>query len=133
VLEIGTGSGYQTAVLAELAGEVFTVERRPGLAARARTRLVAMGYDNVRFRVADGAGGWPESAPFDRILLAAAAPGIPRAILDQLADPGILTGPVGPRGVQQLVSIRRVRGRDETKKHFSCAFVPLVGLGGYPD
>lgn len=133
VLEIGTGSGYQTAVLAELAGEVFTVERHAALSAHARVLLTTLGYGNVRYRVGDGSVGWPEEAPFDRILVTAAAPEIPPAILDQLADPGILALPVGTRRVQNLVTVHRRGGADRSVEHFSCAFVPLVGSGGFPD
>jgi protein-L-isoaspartate(D-aspartate) O-methyltransferase len=133
VLEIGTGSGYQTAVLCECADRVFSIERFPRLSARARTTLTALGYDNVEFRVRDGTKGWPEEAPFDAILITAAAPAAPPSLLAQLADPGVLVIPVGPPGVQELVSIHRKDGRDEERIHFKCSFVPLVGLEGFPD
>jgi protein-L-isoaspartate(D-aspartate) O-methyltransferase len=133
VLEIGTGSGYQTAVLAECAKEVYTIERFPRLGARARTTLVALGYGNVEYRVCDGTRGWPEEAPFDGIIVTAAAPEVPRTILDQLKDPGIMVMPVGQRGLQDLVTIRRLDGHDLSKVHFRCAFVPLVGMEGFPD
>lgn len=133
VLEIGTGSGYQTAVLATLAGEVFTVERIPELSARARVKLTALGHDNVRYRVADGSVGWPSAGPFDGIIVTAAAPRIPAALVDQLADPGVLAAPVGSRGSQELVTVRRESGRDVTTAHFKCSFVPLLGVEGFPD
>ena len=95
VLEIGTGSGYQTAILAELADRVFTVERIPGIAAKARERLEGMGYKNIVFRCADGSLGWKEMAPFDRILVAAGAPKVPAFLEDQLRLGGIAVAPVG--------------------------------------
>jgi protein-L-isoaspartate(D-aspartate) O-methyltransferase len=131
VLEIGTGSGYQTAVLARLAAEVLSVERIPALSARARETLSRLGVRNVRFRVGDGSAGWPEEAPFDAVLVTAAAPEIPPALLDQLADPGLLVAPVGDRIVQDLVRVRRERGRDRHERHFKCIFVPLIGADGF--
>ncbi|MHC4472731.1 MAG: protein-L-isoaspartate(D-aspartate) O-methyltransferase [Planctomycetota bacterium] len=133
VLEIGTGSGYQAAILAECAGEVFTVERFPVLAARARTSLTRLGYENVRYRVCDGTRGWPEESPYDGIIVTAAAPGPPRALLDQLADRGVLVMPLGNRGIQDLVTFRRDADDVERTVHFKCAFVPLVGVDGFPD
>lgn len=133
VLEVGTGSGYQAAILAECAGAVYTIERFPGLAARARTTLTALGYENLWFRVCDGTIGWPEEAPFDAIIVTAAAPKPPPTLLEQLGDPGIMVLPEGRRGMQDLVTIRRKDGRDERKVHFRCAFVPLVGTEGFPD
>ena len=133
VLEVGTGSGYQTAVLSSLAKSVFTVERLPRLSARARTTLTFLGYDNVSYRVGDGSQGWPEEGPFDAILVTAAAPEPPPSLLDQLADPGTLVMPAGPRPVQDLVTVHRKDGADEKKTHFRCSFVPLIGLEGYPD
>ncbi len=131
VLEVGTGSGYQTAVLAECAGKVYTVERLPRLAARARTTLTRLGYGNIRYRVGDGSGGWPEEGPFDGILVTAAAPDIPGSLLAQLGDPGTLVIPVGGRLTQDLVTIRREGGRDRRTDHLRCSFVPLVGEEGY--
>jgi protein-L-isoaspartate(D-aspartate) O-methyltransferase len=130
VLEIGTGSGYQAAVLAELAAEVFTIERHPALSTRARVTLTALGYTNIRCRVSDGTRGWPEEAPFDRILVTAAGPDVPPSLLAQLSDPGILVIPVGRAGAQDLTRVRRKDGRDETEVLFRCAFVPLVGVEG---
>jgi len=133
VLEVGTGSGYQAAILAECAKEVFTIERFPALAARARTTLTSLGYENVRFRVCDGTVGWPEEAPFDGIIVTAAAPRPPPSLLAQLGDPGVMVLPEGEKGMQELVTIRRKDGRDEREVHFQCAFVPLVGTEGFPD
>jgi protein-L-isoaspartate(D-aspartate) O-methyltransferase len=133
ILEIGTGSGYQTAVLSRLAAEVFTIERIPALAVRARETLDRLGYRNVRYRVGDGSLGWPEEAPFQAVIVTAATPSIPPALLDQLAGTGILVAPVGERGMQELVSVRRERGLDRKKVHFSCTFVPLLGAEGFPE
>lgn len=102
VLDVGTGSGYQTAILAELAREVFTIEVLPELADRARATIAELGYDNVSFRVGDGREGWPEEAPFDGILVAAAPLAVPPKLVDQLADFGRLVLPVGPSSEQEL-------------------------------
>jgi protein-L-isoaspartate(D-aspartate) O-methyltransferase len=95
VLEIGTGSGYQAAVLSRLCARVYSIERIATLADEARRRLLALGYDNVEVRVGDGYAGWPEQAPFDRVIVTAAPPAIPRALVEQLAEGGILVAPVG--------------------------------------
>ena len=133
VLEIGTGSGYQTAVLSTLAAEVYTIELLPELSARARLTLTTLGYQNVEFRVCDGTRGWPEAAPFDGILVTAAAPRIPPDLPDQLADPGILVAPIGERGQQDLVTLRREGDRRDRRAHFRCAFVPLIGAEGFSE
>jgi protein-L-isoaspartate(D-aspartate) O-methyltransferase len=134
VLEVGTGSGYQTAVLAALCGVVFTVERIPELADHARAVLEGLGCANVRSRVGDGSLGWHDEAPFDRILVAAAAPRVPPALAEQLADNGILVVPVGEvRAGQDLVVARRVGGSIVTRTGIGCRFVPLVGAGGFPE
>ncbi len=131
VLEIGTGSGYQTAILAELAGQVFTVERIPELARAAKERLSALGYRNVRFRVGDGTKGWPEEAPFDAILVTAAAPDVPRSLLSQLREGGRMVIPLGGRFAQDLWLIEK-RAGGLVKKHLvPCSFVPLVGEEGW--
>jgi len=133
VLEVGTGSGYQTAVLAGLAREVFTVEILPELAAAARERLAALDCHNVRFRVGDGGLGWPEEAPFDRILVTAAAPAVPPALLDQLAPGGRLILPVGPPHGEQRLELHRREpdGRVEAELLAEVRFVPLRGAAGH--
>ncbi len=130
VLEVGTGSGYQTAILAELAAEVYTVELLPDLLARARELLTELGYRNVHWRVGDGAEGWPEEAPFDRVLVAAAAQTIPASLTAQLADNGLLVIPVGSsQHYQTLMVVRRIGGRLEQRESIGCRFVPLVRGG----
>jgi protein-L-isoaspartate(D-aspartate) O-methyltransferase len=132
VLEIGTGSGYQTAVLAELSGSVYSIERVPQLQSAAERVLKEAGYSNVRFFLGDGSAGLPEHAPFDRILVTAAAPSIPAALSAELADNGIIVVPVGDyRFSQVLVIGRRVGKRIDTRESIGCRFVPLVGTGGF--
>ena len=131
VLEIGTGSGYQTAVLAELAREVFTVERLFALYQKAEIRLRNLGYENIHCRLGDGSIGWPEKAPFDGLLVTAGAPEVPEALKSQLAEGGRLVIPVGSRYSQSLLKIERVGGRFETEDITGCVFVPLVGEGGW--
>jgi protein-L-isoaspartate(D-aspartate) O-methyltransferase len=127
VLEIGTGSGYQTAILAELAAEVYTVELIPELIERSRKLLDELGYTNISYRCADGSLGWPEYAPYDRILVAAAAPSVPPPLTSQLADNGILVIPVGDsRHYQTLLILRRTGNRFDTTESIGCRFVPLV-------
>jgi protein-L-isoaspartate(D-aspartate) O-methyltransferase len=134
VLEIGTGSGYQTAVLAEMCREVYTIERIPQLAAAAAEALRALGYSNVRLRTGDGCEGWPEQAPFDRILVAAAAPSVPDALRGQLADNGVMVIPVGDwRRTQEIVVARRTAGMLAIERSIGCRFVPLIGKGGFPE
>lgn len=126
-LEIGTGSGYQTAVLAALCAEVYTVERIGALLERSRALLAELGFVNIRFRLGDGTGGWPEHAPYDRILVTAAARAVPDSLTAELAEGGVLVAPVGdPDGYQRLVTIRRSWGRLETTSWLGCRFVPLV-------
>jgi protein-L-isoaspartate(D-aspartate) O-methyltransferase len=127
VLEIGTGSGYQTAILARLAGHVFSVERYRLLSELAAERLSVLRIDSVSLRVGDGHGGWREEAPFDRILLTAAAPAVPQALVEQLAPDGILVAPVGEEGApQELLRCRR-SGRGLEGEHLAdVRFVPLV-------
>jgi protein-L-isoaspartate(D-aspartate) O-methyltransferase len=131
VLEIGTGSGYQTAILAELCQAVFSVERVPELATRAQETLAAMGYTNVEFHVGDGSLGWPEHAPYDAIIVTAASPQAPSSLLGQLAEGGRLVIPVGERGAQTLRTYQRIG--DETVDRFvcGCRFVPLIGAEGF--
>ena len=132
VLEVGTGSGYQAAVLALLADRVFSLERIPALARRARKILDACGYSKVNIRLADGTLGWQEMAPFDAIIVTAGAPDVPRDYLDQLAVGGRLVIPVGDRLSQVLMRITRT-AEDEFEKEqlLGCRFVPLVGNHGW--
>jgi protein-L-isoaspartate(D-aspartate) O-methyltransferase len=125
VLEIGTGSGYQAAVLAELAGQVFSVELLPELADRARTTLEATGYGKVRVLTGDGYRGWPEHAPYDRIIVTAAPPEVPRALIDQLADGGRMVIPVGT-SMQYIRLITRRGERVSEDTTIAVRFVPLV-------
>jgi protein-L-isoaspartate(D-aspartate) O-methyltransferase len=133
VLEIGTGSGYQAAVLAHLAEQVFSVEQHQVLADRAREVLRQLGVKNVRVIVGDGSTGLPEYAPFDAVVVTAAAPEIPRSLLKQLADGGRLVLPVGGKRGQQLQLIRRSGDRFSRKKLVPVAFVPLRGRHGWSD
>lgn len=128
VLEIGTGSGYQTAILAEIAAEVFTVERIPELAASACRRLGELHYRNIRFRIGDGALGWPEAAPFDRIMVTAAARTIPQELVRQLAPNGVLVAPAGPTMDEQALFRVEKSADDQLHERELCAvrFVPLV-------
>ncbi|HEV2294463.1 MAG TPA: protein-L-isoaspartate(D-aspartate) O-methyltransferase [Tepidisphaeraceae bacterium] len=132
VLEIGTGSGYQTAILARLAGEVFSVERVKPLLDEAWHRLMDMNVRNVHFRHGDGTLGWPEAAPFDRILIAAGAPSLPKdLLLSQLTDGGLAVLPVGPEDEQMLISVRRNGSKLQTTEVCPCRFVKLVGQEGW--
>jgi len=134
VLEVGTGSGYQTAILAELCKAVFTIERIPELAAAAESALAALGYANISLRVGDGSEGWPEHAPFDGILVAAAAPSIPRRLREQLADNGVMVIPVGDwRRTQEILVARKTGGAVTVERSIGCRFVPLIGAGGFPE
>ena len=133
VLEIGTGSGYQAAVLAQLAAEVISIERFPSLAQEARERLAALGYDNVRVEVGDGTLGWPQDAPYDVIIVTAASPEMPEPLPEQLADGGRLVAPVGPRWTQHLVRVRREGGTFKRETLIGVAFVPLIGTHGWQD
>ena len=131
VLDVGTGSGYQAAVLAELAAEVDTIERIPELAEQARANLESAGYGNVHVHVGDGSRGLPKRAPFDAIAVAAAAPDLPQTLYDQLEPRGRLVVPVGERGVQQLEVIVRSPEGPAVVHSVPCRFVPLVGEEGF--
>lgn len=126
VLEIGTGSGYQAAVLAQLANEVFTIERFEELSANARQMLKRLGINNVTFRVGDGNQGWEEEAPFDRIIVTAAASVLPPRLVEQLAEGGILVAPIGDDGAQVLYSYHKHDGMLRPEYLCDCRFVPLV-------
>jgi protein-L-isoaspartate(D-aspartate) O-methyltransferase len=132
VLEVGTGSGYQAAVLGELAAEIFTIERIPELAGSAARTLVELGCGNVTVVIGDGCRGLIEHAPFDAILVAAAAPSVPPALRDQLADGGILVVPIGENAaVQALTMVRRTGTRFTIEEGTGCRFVPLIGEGAF--
>ncbi len=131
VLEVGTGSGYQAAVLAELAREVFSIEKYPRLAREAEERLRNLGYANIHIRTGDGTLGWPEKAPFEGIMVTAGAPSVPQPLLEQLAEGGRLVIPVGSPGMQMLTLVRRKDNRFETSEEGSCIFVPVVGKHGW--
>ena len=129
VLEIGTGSGYQAAVLAELCNEVYTIEIIPPLGRQAETLLKALGYSNIHVKVGDGFAGWPEFAPFDRIIVTCAPGDIPQPLIDQLAIGGRIVIPVGePHQVQYLVVVRKdKKGRITREKQYPVRFVPMTG------
>jgi len=129
VLEIGTGSGYQAAVLAELAAEVYTIERHAELSDSAAARLQQLRYDNVHLKVSDGTLGWPEAAPFDRVIVTAGADEIPESLLQQLAEGGLLVMPVGPPQQQHLQRLRKSGDRLIAEDLGPCRFVPLVPDG----
>ena len=133
VLEIGTGSGYQTAILAHLVRRVYTVERIPALAQSAARRLAALGVTNVDYRVGDGTLGWPDAAPFDGILVTAAAPRMPGPLAEQLAPGGRIAVPVGDLVLQQLLVGVRGPGGISIREAGGCRFVPLIGRHAFPE
>jgi protein-L-isoaspartate(D-aspartate) O-methyltransferase len=132
VLEVGTGSGYQAAILADLAKEVISIERLATLAEQARARLAEVGITNIQVVVGDGTQGWPDRAPYDAILVTAGAPSAPAPLLDQLAPGGTLVVPVGDRHGQILeIHHRLPSGRVEVQRHTPCRFVDLIGEHGW--
>ena len=131
VLEIGTGSGYQTAVLSQLAAEVYTVERLPLLSLRARGQLDGLGLTNIHYRIGDGTLGWPETAPYDRIIVTAGAPELPPALFRQLAEEGLLVAPIGDEEEQKLTIVLKRHGQPWTHESIACRFVKLIGEGGW--
>lgn len=134
VLEIGTGSGYQAAVLSYLAARVHTVERIPALVRRARRLLAELGFANVAVHESDGTLGLPDLAPFDRILVTAGAPGLPEGLFDQLAEGGRMVVPVADEdGTASVQVVERVHGVPRVRRTEPCAFVPLIGAEGYPE
>jgi protein-L-isoaspartate(D-aspartate) O-methyltransferase len=133
VLEIGTGSGYQAAVLAELCRKVYTVERVKGLADRARAVLDRLGYLSVAIKVFDGTYGWRDMAPFDAIIVTAAAPEVPAPLLEQLAENGRLVVPVGERHAQELVRVTKTPNGLLRRTGIPCVFVPLIGNHGWKE
>ena len=133
VLEIGSGSGYQTAILALLCAKVFTIERISDLTQKARSKLEQLGFQNIIFMVGDGSIGWSEYAPYNGIIVTAGAPDIPDALIEQLADNGRFVIPVGKEHFQILNLVRKHKGRIYRKEFFECTFVPLVGKKGWQD
>ena len=131
VLEIGTGSGYQAALLALLARQVYSIERHRILAQNAASTLARLGLENVRVQVGDGSRGWLEHAPYDRILVSAAAPKLPESLVQQLAEGGRMVIPVGPQHSQVLQLVRKSEGQTVIKPIEGCRFVPLIGAEGY--
>ena len=133
VLEVGTGSGYQTALLAEICREVWTVERIEYLATTAEDRLDALGYKNIKYRLGDGSLGWPECAPYERIVVAAACPGVPAPLEEQLGEGGLLVLPVGGPDGQSLMIGAKKDGKLVYHTATDCIFVPLIGAKGFPE
>ena len=133
VLEIGTGSGYQVALLAEIAEEVYTVERFEALSGRAEEVLRSLGYTNVHFKVGDGSEGWVEFSPYDGIIVTAGSPGVPRPLKEQLSEGGRLVIPAGSYYSQSLLVIRKSGGRFSEKDVCGCVFVPMIGKYGWND
>jgi protein-L-isoaspartate(D-aspartate) O-methyltransferase len=132
VLEVGTGSGYQTAILASLAGKVFAIERIPALAAKAQERLQKLGFHNVTLRCGDGTNGWEVYAPYDAILVAAGSPHLPEPLLNQLKIGGRLVIPIGQdQKNQNLIRVTRAERGFHSQDFGSCAFVPLIGEHGW--
>ena len=131
VLEIGTGSGYQTAILAALAQEVISIERQPALAEKARLILAGLGFENVTVLVADGTKGHVEGAPYDGIIVTAGGPRVPAPLGRQLAIGGRLVCPVGARDVQELLRLVRTEEGLEQERSIRCSFVPLIGAEGW--
>jgi protein-L-isoaspartate(D-aspartate) O-methyltransferase len=131
VLEIGTGSGYQTAVLAELSQAVYTIERIASLAEKAKKRFQNLSYLNIHIKADDGTLGWPEEAPFHRIIITAGSPEIPTPLIEQLAEGGIIVIPVGDLYSQQLLKYRKSGRNPIIEYHTPCVFVPLIGQYGW--
>ena len=133
VLDVGTGSGYQAAILGELAAEVHSIERHPELAESARETLETLGYENIHVHVGDGTQGHELAAPYDRIVVAAAGPSVPKALLNQLAPGGRLVIPVGPRYSQRLEVCERTGDKFDKSTSIPVVFVPLIGKEGWED
>lgn len=131
VLEIGTGSGYQTAILAELAKEVYSVERFETLAKNSERLLKELGYANFKIKVGDGSLGWPEEAPFDRVIITAASPCLPQPLVEQLKDNGRMVLPLGESFSQALTMVEKQKNGFKSTQICGCVFVPLVGEYGW--
>ena len=132
VLEIGTGSGYQTAIIAELCRQVFTIERLNNLSRKAQNVLESLNYMSIVFKMFDGTYGWPDQAPFDAILITASAPEIPGSLVKQLGDGGRLVAPIGEADKQKLVVLTKNGDRVSRRDLGDCKFVPLIGKYGWP-
>ena len=131
VLEVGTGSGYQAVILAEIAKIVYTIERIADLAERAEEKFRSLGYKNIFVKAGDGTLGYPEQSPFDRIIITAGTPKIPDPLIEQLSDGGIAVAPVGDRFSQQLIKVRKSHGNISEEFSTPCVFVPLIGAYGW--
>jgi protein-L-isoaspartate(D-aspartate) O-methyltransferase len=132
-LELGTGSGYQTALLAELSREVYTVERIKPLMEKAEALLEDLGYENVHIRAFDGTLGWPEHAPYDAIMVTAGAPRVPEPLLEQLAEGGRMVIPIGNRSSQELITLKKIEGTTRETTLGGCRFVNLIGVHGWKE
>jgi protein-L-isoaspartate(D-aspartate) O-methyltransferase len=132
VLEIGTGSGYQTAVIAELARQVFTIERLNNLSRKAQKILEGLNYMNIVFKMFDGTYGWPDQAPFDAILITASSKEIPQSLVKQLGEGGRLVAPTGDANEQKLVVLTKNGSHVSRRELGACKFVPLIGKYGWP-
>ena len=133
VLEIGTGSGYQAAILAELSSQVYSIERFPSLGERAESLLQNLGYINIKIKVGDGTLGWPEEAPFSRIIVTAAAAEVPLPLAEQLSEGGKMILPLGETFSQVLTLIEKKKGQLKAESICGCVFVPLIGKFGYKE
>jgi len=133
VLEVGTGSGYQTAILARLARRVYTMERLASLSAAAREVLARLGIENVEYDVGDGSLGWPTGRPFDRIIITAAVPDFPGPLVTQLGEGGVMVAPLGQDSVQELTVAEKRLGKLIERQASACRFVRLIGEHGFPE
>ena len=131
VLEIGTGSGYQTAILAKLAKKVYTIEKHNQLSESAQTILARLGIDNVQYYIGDGSCGWPENMEFDRIIVTAAMPQVPETLKNQLCETGLLLAPVGQEFSQDLIVYEKKKNKLQSKTICACRFVKLIGKHGF--
>jgi protein-L-isoaspartate(D-aspartate) O-methyltransferase len=131
VLEIGTGSGYQAAVLQEIAANIYSVERISALAENAKALLVSLGYSDIAIKVGDGTLGWPEEAPFDAIIVTSGSPSVPETLMSQLTNNGRMIIPVGSMTHQRIIRITRTEGNFNKEELLSCVFVPLIGEHGW--
>ena len=133
ILEIGTGSGFQAAILAQFSPRVYTIERNRELGDRARKKLRNMGYANIVFKIGDGTRGWPQHGPFNKIIVTAGAPSVPKVLIDQLAEGGIMVIPAGNKGVQELEIYNNKKDAVEKSSAGGVVFVPLIGKHGWEE